>query len=157
MDSLKFLMRQEKQHELVLFVLLVAYIVFNPQTPSALARYIDNVYGQVVVVLIAITIFVSTNPIVGVLAFFAAYEFIRRSTVSTGSWGIESFTPTEDKKAEVMKAMNPDPSLTLEEELVEKLTPIAPNNEVGASDSGSFQPVLGNLYGAVEPDYDGVI
>jgi hypothetical protein len=25
------------------------------------------------------------------------------------------------------------------------------------SDGGSFQPVLGELYGAVAPDYDGVI
>jgi hypothetical protein len=157
MDSLKFLMKQEKQHEIVLFVLLVLYIIFNERTPDEIAKYVDNIYGQILVVLLAVTVFVSTNPVVGVLAFFAAYEFIRRSSHATGTFGIETFTPTEDKKAETMKAMNPVPSKTLEEELVESLTPIAPNNDVGASDEGTFQPVLNNLYGAVAPDYDGVI
>ena len=56
-----------------------------------------------------------------------------------------------------MTAMNPEPMKTLEEELVDNLVPITPNNDVGSSDGFSFQPVLGKLYGAVEPDYDGVI
>jgi hypothetical protein len=56
-----------------------------------------------------------------------------------------------------MTAMNPDPVKTLEEELVDTLVPITPNNDIGLSDGGSFQPVLGELYGAVAPDYDGVI
>jgi hypothetical protein len=157
MDSLKMLMKQEKKHELLLFVVLVVYILFNKKTPECIAKYIDNIYGQIVVVLLAFTVFVSTNPIVGVLAFFAAYEFIRRSSAATGIYGIESFTPTEEKKAEVMKAMNPEPVLTLEEELVEKLAPISPNKVVGLNDEGSFQPVLNDLHGAVAPDFDGVI
>ncbi len=56
-----------------------------------------------------------------------------------------------------MVAMNPEPSQTLEEELVKQLVPITPNNDIGSSDGGSFQPVLGPLYGATEPDYDGVM
>jgi hypothetical protein len=99
----------------------------------------------------------STNPVVGILAFFAAYEFIRRSSRVTGTFGVETFSPTEKKKADVMVAMNPEPSQTLEEELVKQLVPITPNNDIGSSDGGSFQPVLGPLYGATEPDYDGVM
>ena len=53
--------------------------------------------------------------------------------------------------------MNPEPSRTLEEELVQTLVPITPNNDIGLSDGGSFQPVLGPLYGATEPEYDGVM
>jgi hypothetical protein len=94
---------------------------------------------------------------VGILGFLAAYEFIRRSSRVTGVYGIETFSPTEQKKQEVMTAMNPAPTKTLEEELVDKLVPITPNDEIGLSDCGSFQPVLGPLYGAVEPDYQGVI
>jgi hypothetical protein len=56
-----------------------------------------------------------------------------------------------------MTAMNPEPMKTLEEELVDSLVPITPNNDIGSTDGLSFQPVLGKLYGAVEPDYDGVI
>ncbi len=157
MDTLRTLMRQEKQHEIVIFVLLVLYIVFTPAVPLGLAEYAESTIGQIIVVILAITLFLSTNPVVGILAFFAAYEFIRRSSRATGVYGIETFSPTEEKKQAVMTAMNPAPVKTLEEELVDSLVPITPNNDIGSSDGGSFQPVLGPLYGAVAPDYDGVI
>jgi len=157
MDTLRTLMRQEKQHEIVIFVLLVLYIVFTPSVPLCLAQYAESTYGQIVVVILAITLFLSTNPVVGILGFFAAYEFIRRSSHSTGVYGIKTFSPTEQKKQVVMTAMNPAPVRTLEEELVGSLVPITPNNDIGSSDGGSFQPVLGPLYGAVDPEYDGVM
>jgi hypothetical protein len=157
MDTFRSLMRQEKQHEIVIFVLLVLYIVFTPSVPLGLAEYAESLYGQIIVVIIAITLFLSTNPVVGILAFFAAYEFIRRSSRVTGRFGVETFAPSEKKKTDVMVAMNPEPSQTLEEELVQKLVDISPNNVVGSTDGGSFQPVLGPLYGATAPDYDGVL
>lgn len=158
MDTIRTLMRQERQHEMVIFVLLVLYIVFTPSVPLGLAEYAESVYGQIFVVVLAITLFLSTNPVVGILAFFAAYEFIRRSSHATGrTFGAETVSPTERKKAADMTAMNPSPSQTLEEELVQKLVPITPNSDIGSTDGGSFQPVLGPLYGATEPDYDGVM
>ena len=157
MDTFNTLMRQEKQHEMVIFVLLILYIVFTPSVPPALAEYAESTVGQVIVIILAITLFLSTNPVVGILGFLAAYEFIRRASRVTGVYGIETFSPTEEKKKEIMTAMNPAPVKTLEEELVDSLVPISPNDEVGLTDGGSFQPVLGPLYGAVEPDYQGVI
>jgi hypothetical protein len=158
MDTFQTLMRQEKQHEMVIFVLLILYIVFTPSVPPALAQYAESTAGQVIVIILAITLFLSTNPVVGILGFLAAYEFIRRSSRATGVYGIETFSPTEKKKQEVMVAMNPPSEKTLEEELVDKLVVISPNDErSGISDGMSFQPVLGKLYGAVEPEYDGVI
>ena len=157
MDTFRRLMREEKQHEMVIFVLLILYIVFTPAVPHALAEYAESTMGQVIVVILAITLFLSTNPVVGILGFLAAYEFIRRSSHSTGVYGIKTYSPTEEKKQSVMTAMNPSPVKTLEEELVDTLVPITPNNDIGLSDGGSFQPVLGELYGAVEPEYDGVI
>ena len=157
MDTFNTLMRQEKQHEIVIFVLLILYIVFTPSVPHALAEYAESTTGQIIVIILAITLFVSTNPVVGILGFLAAYEFIRRSSHVTGVYGIETFSPTEQKKQEVMAAMNPAPVKTLEEELVDNLVPISPNDNIGLTDGGSFQPVLGPLYGAVEPDYQGVI
>lgn len=157
MDTFNTLMRQEKQHEMVIFVLLILYIVFTPSVPPALAEYAESTVGQVIVIILAITLFLSTNPVVGILGFLAAYEFIRRASRVTGVYGIETFSPTEEKKKEIMMAMNPAPVKTLEEELVDSLVPISPNDNIGLSDGGSFQPVLGPLYGAVEPDYQGVI
>jgi len=157
MDTFNTLMRQEKQHEMVIFILLILYIVFTPDVPLGLAEYAESTIGQVVIIIFAITLFLSTNPVVGILGFLAAYEFIRRASRATGVYGIETFSPTEEKKQQIMTAMNPAPEKTLEEELVDKLVPISPNDQVGLSDGGSFQPVLGPLYGAVEPDYQGVI
>jgi len=157
MDTFNTLMRQEKQHEMVIFVLLILYIVFTPSVPQALAEYAESTIGQVIVIILAITLFLSTNPVVGILGFLAAYEFIRRASRVTGVYGIETFSPTEEKKKEIMTAMNPAPVKTLEEELVDSLVPISPNDNIGLTDGGSFQPVLGPLYGAVEPDYQGVI
>jgi hypothetical protein len=157
MDTFNTLMRQEKQHEMVIFVLLILYIVFTPSVPPALAEYAESTIGQVIVIILAITLFLSTNPVVGILGFLAAYEFIRRASRVTGVYGIETFSPTEEKKKQIMTAMNPAPVKTLEEELVESLVPISPNDNIGLTDGGSFQPVLGPLYGAVEPDYQGVI
>jgi hypothetical protein len=158
MDTFRSLMRQEKQHEMVIFVLLILYIVFTPSIPLALAEYAESTTGQIIVIILAITLFLSTNPVVGILGFLAAYEFIRRSSRATGVYGIETFSPTETKKQEIMTAMNPVPERTLEEELVESLVAIAPNNQnSGISDGGSFQPVLGELHGAVEPEYNGPI
>ena len=142
---------------MVIFVLLILYIVFTPSVPRALAEYAESTAGQVIVVILAITLFLSTNPVVGILGFLAAYEFIRKSSHVTGVYGIETFSPTEQKKQEVMTAMNPAPTKTLEEELVDTLVPISPNDNIGLTDGGSFQPVLGDLYGAVEPEYDGVM
>ena len=157
MDTFNTLMRQEKQHEMVIFVLLILYIVFTPDVPLGLAEYAESTIGQLVIIILAITLFLSTNPVVGILGFLAAYEFIRRASRVTGVYGIETFSPTEEKKHQIMTAMNPAPEKTLEEELVDSLVPISPNDEIGLSDRGSFQPVLGPLYGAVEPDYQGVI
>lgn len=157
MDTFNTLMRQEKQHEMVIFVLLILYIVFTPDVPLGLAEYAESTIGQLVIIILAITLFLSTNPVVGILGFLAAYEFIRRASRTTGVYGIETFSPTEEKKHQIMNAMNPAPEKTLEEELVDNLVPISPNDEIGLSDGGSFQPVLGPLYGAVEPDYQGVI
>ena len=158
MDTFRTLMRQEKQHEMVIFVLLILYIVFTPSVPLALAEYAESTTGQVIVVILAITLFLSTNPVVGILGFLAAYEFIRRSSRATGVYGIETFSPTEEKKQQIMTAMNPVSERTLEEELVNSLVTIAPNDQnAGLSDGGSFQPVLGDLHGAVEPDYVGPI
>jgi hypothetical protein len=157
MDTFRTLMRQEKQHEMVIFVLLILYIVFTPSVPRAIAEYAESLTGQIIVVILAITLFLSTNPVVGILGFLAAYEFIRRSSRVTGVYGIETFSPTEEKKQKVMTAMNPEPMKTLEEELVDSLVVISPNDDIGSTDGFSFQPVLGKLYGAVEPDYDGVI
>ena len=57
MEYFNTLLRKEKQHEMVLLVVLVIYIMFDISTPTMLAEYVDTVYGNIAVRHI-------TNPII---------------------------------------------------------------------------------------------
>ena len=156
MDYFNKLVKQERQHEMALFAVFVLYIIFNEHTPASVAPFIDSVAGRVIVVVLAISVFVATHPLVGVLGLFAAYELIRRSSVTTGTFGQSMYAPKESSKYEEMQVMNnTQPKLTLEEEMVDKLTPIAPNNPSTHDEDVTFQPIMDPLYGAVPVDYDG--
>jgi len=132
--------------ETILAFLFFIYLLLNTKPPSSLAKVIDTVYGKAIVVVIALILFVKTNPILGVLGFFVAYQLIQKSTVSTGTYGLKKYLPTEKKKYSNMTEYNQFP-YTLEQEVVKKMAPI--NRSGHASHNNySFHPVLDNLYDA---------
>ena len=106
MESYKDLLKKSNQHQLILLVVFILYILLNVQTPNMLATLIDNIYGNVVVVLMALAVLTHMNPIVGVVALYAAYELIQRSSVTTGSAAIRRYLPTEIKKGKHFSAFN---------------------------------------------------
>jgi len=126
-----------RKHELLLTVLVVLYIVLNVPTPDAIAPYVDTPLGNIVVVLVALSFFMHSHPVVGVLGLFAAYVLIRRSSASTGSSAIESYVPSEKRKSEELSAFNQFP-VTLEEQMVALRAPLA-DAQVGSATS-SFHP-----------------
>jgi hypothetical protein len=99
MEPYQNLFKNNNYHNLAILVVLVLYSVLNIQTPSMLAKLIDNIYGNIVVIIAAFYLFAHSNPIVGVVGLFAAYELIRRSSHSTGTLAIERYLPTEIKKS----------------------------------------------------------
>jgi len=68
-----------KPLEVVLFVLFIFYLVFQIKTPKFLSPWLNNPIGVVVVLLFALYVFLYTNPVLGILSIFVAYELIRRS------------------------------------------------------------------------------
>ena len=146
MISLSKLGKSEKRHEIVLLVIFVIYILLDIQTPERLAELIDNIYGNIVVVLIAITIFANTNPVVGVIAFIAAYELIKRSRS-------RNFPPSEHSKMLEFSDYNAFP-VTLEEQMVAKMAPLVIHS---ADPNLNYKPTLDSLYDAAPIDYEGVI
>ena len=84
MKNLNDLLKAEKRHQLLLGVVFVIYILMNVQTPRTLAGLVDNLYGNIAVVVIALSVFTQSSPVVGILALVAAYELIKRSNVGTG-------------------------------------------------------------------------
>lgn len=130
--------------EIILFVIFVFYIVFQPRTPPALSMVIDTPFGALVVVAIAGYLLLYTHPVLGVLSIFVAYELLRRSTMVR-------FIPTliqeqEQPKVDAQQqSFNPPADRTLEEDIVSQMAPI----EVSANfvETG-FKPVSNDVHGA---------
>ena len=80
MRLLRDLMKTEQKHQLLLGLLLAIYLLFNIETPKPLADLVDTPIGNVVVVLLALSVFISSGPLVGILAFIAAHCLIKRSS-----------------------------------------------------------------------------
>ena len=139
MDNLKRLLKTEKRHELILGALFVIYTVFQIQTPHSLALLVDNLYGTVIVIFLALTLFTSVNPIIAILGLVAATELLRRSSVASGSTEIMNQLPAENWRTSEMLTENQFP-ITLEEEVIKNMTPLVHENSV--SGDASYKPVL---------------
>ena len=126
-----------RKHEMLLTVLIILYIVLNVPTPQVIAPFVDTPLGNIVVVLFALSFFMHSHPVVGILSLFAAYVLIRRSSATTGSTAIEAYVPSEQRKSKELTAFNQFP-VTLEEEMVAIRAPLA-DTEVGSA-TASFRP-----------------
>ena len=153
MKLLRDLMKSEKSHSLVLEILFVLYIMFDVDTPYEIAKVVDTTTGNVVVVLLALTMFAAAGPIAGILALLAAHTLIKRSSAKTGGMFMYNPGEAEEIKMQDLQKYNEVPK-TLEEEVVSKMAPIVHNDGKGA---GDVVPVLGDLQDAAPIDYEGVI
>lgn len=135
--------------EMILFVGFVLYIVLPIRTPGFLAPYIDSIFGMIVLFCITVSLFVYTNPILGVLYILVAYEVLRRSSSNKGNTKaiIMEYTPSQTTKDADMRNMNVVIEKTVEEEVIEVRAPIGkpqPSEYV----STTFKPVADKLDGA---------
>ena len=133
--------------EILVFVLFVIYLVFQIHTPSVLIPFISSPFGITIVLIITLLVFFYTNPILGVLSLFVAYEFIRRSMSVVGKVVTVKYTPTQMKKDMEMVAMNPPKVVTLEEDIVSKMAPYGMSEPIKMEIS-SFKPVAENINNA---------
>ena len=127
----------------VLTLLFVIYLILGLNTPKPIAQIIDTLIGKIVVILLAIYLFIYTNPILGVIGFFVAYDLIRRSSVATGNFGIDNYLPTEETKQAKMSSYNQYP-YTLEQEMVKKMVPVVTKDMTTAS----YVPMTDDVYDA---------
>jgi hypothetical protein len=140
----------EKPSQLILGIIFVFYILLNVHTPPILAGAIDNIFGKVLVVAIAAVIFMKTNPVIGVLGFVVAYQMIKTASVTTGTYAMKHFLPSESSKLQEMQSFNvqspTDDDKSLEAEMVAKMAPLVMS---GSGDSGSnYSPVLADQHAA---------
>jgi len=155
MDSFQDLFKKKNMGELLLAILFIIYLIMGYKTPTVLANVVDTTYGKVIVVLVALLLFANTNPVLGVLGFFVAYNLISKSEVVTGTFGLNNYMPTEEKKYSALTMYNQFP-YTLEQEVVKKMAPLNKADTSG-SNTYSFNPVLDDLHDAAPVNYTGVI
>jgi hypothetical protein len=144
MESFDSLFKKQNMGQLILLILFIIYLLAGYKTPELLANGIDTIIGKMTVVFVALILFSKCHPILGVLGFVVAYELIRRSQIKTGTYALERYMPTEEKKASNLTAFNQFP-YTLEQEMVSKMAPI----EHTVYEPSSFVPLLDNTYDAL--------
>jgi hypothetical protein len=154
MDSFSDLLKGGNMGQVILGILFVVYLIMDYKMPSFISEVIDTIYGKITVAVVFLLLFSYANPILGVLGFIVAFELIRRSTVTTGSYAMDQYLPTEAKKDANINAMNQFP-YTLEQEVVKKMAPV---RDTGMSNSEpTFAPVLDDTYDAAPINYTGVV
>jgi hypothetical protein len=127
--------------EVILFVIFVFYIVFQPRTPPALSILLDTPLGVLGVVAVASYLLLYTHPVLGVLSIFVAYELLRKSTVV-------QYIPTMQEQPKVdakLQSYNPPVERTLEEDLVAQMAPIEVSSNYVET---GFKPISDNVHGA---------
>jgi len=164
----------EKPSQIFLGIVFVFYILFNIQTPEFLAELIDTFFGKSIVILFAIFLFMKTNPVIGVLGLIVAYQIIKTSSITTGSYGMKHFLPSEESKINEMQSFNEETVLpqsmlkqsmcncngkcncnaavsktnfggVLEQEIVDKMIPIVVEE---SNDDISYEPVMDGQHNA---------
>jgi energy-coupling factor transporter transmembrane protein EcfT len=135
--------------EYILFGAFILFLVLPMKIPGDVANLVDSPLGMIALFLITVALFVYVNPILGVLYIFVAYELLRRSSLISGKTAYIEYTPTQPKKDEQMRKMNPAKERTLEETVVEKMSPIGQSN-LSEFVNTSFKPVSVKTFGASE-------
>jgi hypothetical protein len=144
MEFLNELLEKRNMSQLVLVVLFIIYLLMGFKTPDSIASMIDSTVGKIVVALMALLLFAYSNPILGVLGIFVAYQLIRGASIKTGMAALEEYYPTEEKKWSPFTPAHQFP-YTLEQEMVKKMAPQKFNtNYVKAT----YKPTLEDTYDA---------
>jgi len=124
--------------EIIALIVFVIYLLFNIQLPTAINQLIDTSFGVVVVLVLTLWVFLSTNPIVGVVAIFVAYELVRRSSAAMMDQprvAMIQYNPIQIKRDIQIADMNTNLDVnvataaplepTLEEEVVKQMAPLS--------------------------------
>lgn len=132
---------------IVIFVFLV-FIILPVNPTKEVSLFLDSSLGMVVLFVVTIYLFIGANPILGVLFIFVAYELLRRSAaqshgvpvirqpiiVTQGQGQDPEHVPLikeggqpvlkQKEKDQQLLALNPQRTLTLEEEIISEYGPI---------------------------------
>lgn len=133
--------------ETAVIVMFISYLALPIQLPEMVAKLVDSPMGTIGIFVLSVYLFFYANPLIAVLFVLVAYEMFRRSTNATGKAAMVKYTPTQARKDEKMKQMNPVKTTSLEEEVVEQMAPIG-KSDISVFTASTFKPVADNVGGA---------
>ena len=144
MEYFNELLEKKNMPQLVLVVLFIIYLLMGFKTPHSVANMIDSTVGKIVVAMFALLLFAYSNPILGVLGIFVAYQLVRSASIKTGMAGLEEYYTTEEKKWSPFTPAHQFP-YTLEQEMVKKMAPQKFNTNYTKA---TYKPTLDDTYDA---------
>lgn len=130
--------------ETAVIVMLISYLALPIQLPDMFANMVDSPMGTIGIFILSVYLFFNANPLVAVLFVFVAYEMFRRSSNATGKAAMIKYTPTQARKDDKMKKMNPVKTVSLEEEVVNEMAPIG-KSDVSVFTTSTYKPVAENV------------
>ena len=147
MNLLKKLhLKDAKHHHYILTALLAIFVVFPISLPEFVAELVNNVLGNVVIIIVALNLFL-VHPMVGSLGLLAAYELIKRAKNTMIKHPRHRYLPSEAKKTAHLNKYNQFP-VTVEEMVIAKQIPYVFNKTT--SKDSSYKPIQDKLQGAAK-------
>jgi len=130
--------------ETAVIVMLISYLALPVQLPDMFANMVDSPMGTLGIFILSVYLFFNANPLVAVLFVFVAYEMFRRSSNATGKAAMIKYTPTQARKDDKMKKMNPVKTTSLEEEVVNEMAPVG-KSDASVFTTSTYKPVAENV------------
>lgn len=143
MNALSF-MKSFTNVETAIIVMFILYLALPVELPDMLANLVDSPMGTIGIFVLSVYLFFNANPLIAVLFVLVAYELFRRSSNATGKAAMIKYTPTQARKDEKMKKMNPVKTVSLEEEVVEQLAPVG-KSDISVFTVSTFKPIAENV------------
>jgi hypothetical protein len=128
----------------ILTILFVFYLISDKKLPVPIANLVDTPLGKIVVVLLSLSLFAYANPLLAILGICVAYFMINSASMQTGTYGLEEYTPTENKKWTAFEPRQHH-SYTLEEEMVKERASRRFNSSFVKT---PWRPVLDDIHNA---------
>ena len=135
------LFKKENMAETILIGLFIVFLVMGQSLPRDLSHLINTPMGTILVIVVSLSLFAYSNPILAILGVFVAFEMLRRSGATS------MFAPsTESKKWDSVKNVN-TVQYTLEQEVIKNMAPIVGKPSM-TLESSSFAPIIDNTHDA---------
>ena len=129
-----------KPLESILLVTFILLVVIDIPIPTVISNVVTQPLGLVTLLLLSLYLFYTVHPIIAVLFVFVVYDLVIKSDSKQQKITISEPTPSQQVKDVKMKKMNPSVKVTLEEEVVEKMSPIG-HSDISVYTASTFKPI----------------